>query len=169
MFKSIRRKSEGFTIIEVLIVLAIAGLIVLIVFLAVPALQRNSRNTQRKNDVSGLVGSLQELVNNTNGTTPATCTGAVAGCWVKSSKMSIYDNQTANVSWTKQAAVTLVTDLDPAAVADRDKIRVANGVKCDATVGNIGKFTVTDANLRSVTMQYMVETSGTPILQCQEI
>ena len=35
-----KRKSEGFTIIEVLVVLAIAGLIMVVVFLAVPALQR---------------------------------------------------------------------------------------------------------------------------------
>ena len=55
------KRDEGFTIIEVLIVLAIAGLIMLIVFLAVPALQRNSRNTQRTNDAS-LIGGLQVKV-----------------------------------------------------------------------------------------------------------
>ncbi|HPW47952.1 MAG TPA: prepilin-type N-terminal cleavage/methylation domain-containing protein, partial [Candidatus Saccharibacteria bacterium] len=36
-----KKDQKGFTIIEVLIVLAIAALILLIVFLAVPALQRN--------------------------------------------------------------------------------------------------------------------------------
>jgi len=54
MYQKIRKRTEGFTIIEVLIVLAIAGLILLIVFIAVPALQRNARNTQRKNDIAGL-------------------------------------------------------------------------------------------------------------------
>jgi prepilin-type N-terminal cleavage/methylation domain-containing protein len=39
-----QKREAGFTIIEVLIVLAIAALILLIVFLAVPALQRNARN-----------------------------------------------------------------------------------------------------------------------------
>jgi prepilin-type N-terminal cleavage/methylation domain-containing protein len=47
---------NGFTIIEVLIVLAVAGLIMVIVFLAVPSLQRNSRNMQRKNDI-GLIAA----------------------------------------------------------------------------------------------------------------
>lgn len=65
------RKQEGFTIIEVLIVLAIAGLILLIVFLAVPALQRNSHNTSIKNDVAGLLGGMSEYVNNNNGSVPA--------------------------------------------------------------------------------------------------
>ena len=58
---------KGFTIIEVLIVLAIAGLILLIVFLAVPALQRNSRNTQRSDDVARALGAAQEVLNNNNG------------------------------------------------------------------------------------------------------
>jgi prepilin-type N-terminal cleavage/methylation domain-containing protein len=44
--KSINKpKAHGFTIIEVVLVLAIAGLIFLIVFLALPALQRSQRDT----------------------------------------------------------------------------------------------------------------------------
>ncbi len=61
------KSNRGFTIIEVLIVLAIAGLILLIVFLAVPALQRNSRNTQRGNDAARALGAAQEVLNNNNG------------------------------------------------------------------------------------------------------
>lgn len=71
------KNTKGFTIIEVLIVLAIAGLIMLIVFLAVPALQRNSRNTQRKNDVAGILAAMAEYSNNNNGQLPNECsTGA---------------------------------------------------------------------------------------------
>ncbi len=40
--------NEGFTIVEVLIVLAIAGIILLILFLAVPTLQRASRNNTHR-------------------------------------------------------------------------------------------------------------------------
>lgn len=64
------RKEKGFTIIEVLIVLAIAGLILLVVFLAVPALQRNARNTQRKEDVASIMGGISEFINNNNGNLP---------------------------------------------------------------------------------------------------
>jgi prepilin-type N-terminal cleavage/methylation domain-containing protein len=60
--------NKGFTIIEVLIVLAIAGLIMLIVFLAVPALQRNSRNTQRNSDASLIASAANECLSNRNGT-----------------------------------------------------------------------------------------------------
>src|ERR1700716_4300549 len=65
-----RNKDQGFTIIEVLIVLAIAGLILLIVFLAVPALQRNQRNTGRKGDASRLGAAVTAFVTNNNGGLP---------------------------------------------------------------------------------------------------
>ncbi len=45
-------KQKGFTIIEVVLVLAIAALIFLMVFIALPALQSGQRDTARKNDVS---------------------------------------------------------------------------------------------------------------------
>jgi len=55
-----KNKEKGFTIIEVVLVLAIAGLIFLMVFIALPALQRNQRDTQRKNDLT----RAQTAVNN---------------------------------------------------------------------------------------------------------
>lgn len=73
MLKNLKKKNEGFTIIEVLIVLAIAGLILLIVFLAVPALQRNSRTTQLKNASAAILGVANEYVSNNNGQQPGGC------------------------------------------------------------------------------------------------
>jgi prepilin-type N-terminal cleavage/methylation domain-containing protein len=64
--------NKGFTIIEVMIVLAIAGLILLIVFLAVPALQRNARNTNRKSDISRISSSVSNFVSDNNGSLPLT-------------------------------------------------------------------------------------------------
>lgn len=49
---------KGFTIIEVVLVLAIAGLIFLMVFLALPVLQRSQRDTQRKQDVAMVATAL---------------------------------------------------------------------------------------------------------------
>ena len=67
MLDRIKKDNKGFTIIEVLIVLAIAGLIMLIVFLAVPALQRNQRNTARNNEASRISAAITECVANRNG------------------------------------------------------------------------------------------------------
>jgi prepilin-type N-terminal cleavage/methylation domain-containing protein len=80
MLKKLKSSNKGFTIIEVLIVLAIAGLIMLIVFLAVPALQRNSRNTQRNSDASKVAAATLECINNHNGKTAGVCdTAALIG------------------------------------------------------------------------------------------
>lgn len=65
MLKKLDKK--GFTIIEVLIVLAIAGLIMLVIFLAVPTLQRNQRNNARQTDANNLVAAVNECVTNRNG------------------------------------------------------------------------------------------------------
>lgn len=49
---------QGFTIIEVVLVLAIAALIFLMIFIALPALQRGQRDTARKNDASTVAAAL---------------------------------------------------------------------------------------------------------------
>ncbi|HET7827642.1 MAG TPA: type II secretion system protein [Candidatus Saccharimonadales bacterium] len=62
-----QKREQGFTIIEVMIVLAIAAVILLIVLLAVPALQRNSRNTQRNNDAAKVAAAITTCLSNHNG------------------------------------------------------------------------------------------------------
>lgn len=60
----------AFTIIEVVLVLAIAGLIFLMVFIALPALQRNQRDTQRKNNISLLKDAIERYKANNKGKLP---------------------------------------------------------------------------------------------------
>ncbi|HET9412267.1 MAG TPA: type II secretion system protein [Candidatus Saccharimonadales bacterium] len=61
---------KGFTIIEVVLVLAIAGLIFLVVFLALPALQRSQRDTQRRSDASRAMSQLNSYQANNQGVVP---------------------------------------------------------------------------------------------------
>jgi len=68
---NIRRREKGFTIIEVVLVLAIAGLIFLMVFIALPALQRSQRDSQRKNDLSRLQTALTSYQSNNRGALPS--------------------------------------------------------------------------------------------------
>jgi prepilin-type N-terminal cleavage/methylation domain-containing protein len=63
-------KQKGFTIIEVVLVLAIAGLIFLMVFIALPALQRGQRDTQRRDDVSRFISQLSSYATNNRGSLP---------------------------------------------------------------------------------------------------
>ena len=71
-----KQKEKGFTIIEVVLVLAIAALIFLMVFLALPALQRSQRDTQRKNDLTRVQTALGNYQSNNKGAIP---TDTVAG------------------------------------------------------------------------------------------
>lgn len=65
------KTKKGFTIIEVVLVLAIAGLIFLMVFIALPALQRSQRDTQRREDVSRVVTALTQYQANNGGEIPS--------------------------------------------------------------------------------------------------
>ncbi len=60
----------GFTIIEVVLVLAIAGLIFLMVFIALPALQRSQRDTERRTALANVEKGIMNYQNNNNGKLP---------------------------------------------------------------------------------------------------
>jgi prepilin-type N-terminal cleavage/methylation domain-containing protein len=51
----LKKRTDGFTIIEVLVVLAIAGLIMFTMFLAVPHLKQQQKKTQARNGVNTIV------------------------------------------------------------------------------------------------------------------
>lgn len=148
--KKLQKQEKGFTIIEVLIVLAIAGLILLIVFLAVPALQRNSRNTQYKNQVSTYLGAVNEWMNNNNGIPPATANVAAINALAANGPIT---EPTAVVVGARTAAVPI------------GQMELVTSAVCDQTAGNIG-HTLGGSN-RSVAIRYSVEDStGAPTQQC---
>lgn len=72
VLKSQNKNETGFTIIEVILVLAIAGLIFLTVFLALPALQRNQRDAERKKNVAELMTAIITYKSNNRGQLPST-------------------------------------------------------------------------------------------------
>ena len=67
-----QKAKKGFTIIEVVLVLAIAGLIFLMVFLALPNLQRSQRDTQRRDDLARLQTAITNYQSNNRGKLPGT-------------------------------------------------------------------------------------------------
>lgn len=166
-----KNNQKGFTIIEVLIVLAIAGLIMLVVFLAVPALQRNSRNTQRKNDVSVVLGAISEYNTLKNGKMPVVwdstdlefqnAAADAAGTGV-APKLGYYTSGTDIIFANSNAAVPLsnpITSVESAAMY------VRTGAKCNATATNVGG---TGATSRSIAVVYVIEKSGGSASVCQE-
>lgn len=61
---------QGFTLIELMIVLAIAGLIISLVFVAASAAQRNGRDTTRRADTQKLATAIEQWAANNNGALP---------------------------------------------------------------------------------------------------
>jgi prepilin-type N-terminal cleavage/methylation domain-containing protein len=149
MRKLNRKSSEGFTIIEVMIVLAIAGLIMLIVFMAVPALQRNSRNTQRKNDISSLLGAVNEYTSNHNGSLPSTA-AQVTGL----ASTGYYSASTASGA----GSITIASGATNAltSVATDDRVVIVTGAKCGGTNG----VDAVAGSSRQVVILYDIEGSG---------
>ena len=145
MYKQLK-KNQGFTIIEVMIVLAIAGLILLIVFLAVPALQRNARNTSMKNDASSLAGAVSEFESNNSGTPPTGVTNTAGAPVITGAAGTI--SATAKTQSTTSVSLSVVTAVT-AVTATVNKIQIQVGVSCSGTV-----------NTRSTAVWYPIEQSG---------
>ncbi len=159
LMKKLQNQQSGFTIIEVLIVLAIAGLIMLIVFLAVPALQRNSRNTQIKNDVATVVGGMNEFASNNNGALPADICSDTAGT------VRAVATGTCNTASSPEIAKVRggVSVADGTAMPTATNTIVVNlNIKCNGTA-----FATTATN-RAFAAGFLVETSGGTSTQCQE-
>jgi prepilin-type N-terminal cleavage/methylation domain-containing protein len=137
--KDLKKRTEGFTIIEVMIVIAIAGLILLIVFLAIPALQRNSRNTQRKNEAGAIVAAVNEYSNNNNGQIPNSQENLDIA--LQNAKLNFYSGQ---VDYVSSSSPTW---------PDVNAVVVNGGYKCD------GQTAVAVSN-RSSAVLFAVETGN---------
>jgi prepilin-type N-terminal cleavage/methylation domain-containing protein len=144
------KQTDGFTIIEVLIVLAIAGLIMLIVFLAVPALQRNAHNTSIKNDVSNVLGAVNEYVNNNNGSTPTTV--SISGGTVTVSGAAGTNTATGKVGYLTTGSWS-ATGTMPAA-GSAGTIVVVPGAVCNSTSTD---KTTTGATVRNYVALFRLE------------
>jgi type IV pilus assembly protein PilA len=157
MLKNLKKRNEGFTIIEVLIVLAIAGLIMLVVFLAVPALQRNSRNSGRKSDVARVGQAVSEWMSNNNGTVFTAGAGNANLDAAKASAGSL-----GQYTLTSGTNFTVATGVQ-AAISSTDNIVVVTGAKCGTSGATVAGTT------RQVAMQYATETGGGTVGNCLDL
>ena len=115
-----QKTKKGFTIIEVVLVLAIAGLIFMMVFLALPALQRAQKDTQRRDDMGRFAAQIANYQTNNRGQVPNN-TATTKGVWIPT------------VQKAKDAA-TMVT-------ATEAKISgIATKVTSDSKAGTWGAF-----------------------------
>lgn len=173
MFKNLKKRSEGFTIIEAMIVLAIAGLIMLIVFLAVPGLQRSQRNTARKNDIARVGASVIDWYANNPGNTiysAVAATTATNGANLLSATGSLaqYNGLAygvavgANTLTISQTPVLGAAAMVPGAV---NANLTAIALFQNGTCGAAGAVAFDGSNTK-VAIQYLLETNGTATPYC---
>lgn len=145
-------KQQGFTIIEVVLVLAIAGLIFLMVFIALPALQRSQRDTQRRSDASTFISQLTSYSTNNRGKIPATDEVTTFAAdylnWKADETGEFNDPQTGegyNLREGLSGAAPSINDGD---------MFYAAGAKCD------GEESVSSTNTREAAVVVKLEGSG---------
>ena len=178
--KALTKNQKGFTIIEVMIVLAIAGLIILVVFLAVPALQRNSRNTQRKNDIQSILGGIQEWINNNNGRAPEEKSGEASEIYeaITNAQLGYYDASIDAVTDTSEiyinskkidlqadaesapALTVLPTGAGSPDASSRDYIYILSGADCEDIKPDL------NGPARSLALWYAIEAGSGNTTDC---
>jgi prepilin-type N-terminal cleavage/methylation domain-containing protein len=137
MQKLIKRES-GFTIIEVVLVLAIAGLIFLVVFLALPQLQESQRDNERRSAVGRAVAAGTSFITDNNGGV-ATTAAQIAGTF-------------------NPSPYTIATD---GLSTSTEVMGYADGNICDGS----GGITTTGATVRSFAVSLVLENGST---YCQD-
>lgn len=164
-----QRKQEGFTIIEVMIVLAIAGLIMVVVFLAVPALQRSSRNNALETDANNVLTAVGDYTSNNGGTLPTAMGSVAAGSPATPSNGTVTIGATStNQTTAKVGTGTLSVQINGTTITNGSKvgvIEIVTGTKgnCNATGTALSG---NDASPRSYAVLYVAESGSGNILKC---
>lgn len=169
----VKGNSQAFTIIEVMIVLAITGLIMLIVFLAIPALQRSARNKMRRNDVGLALAYVSEYRSLNMNKYPLSCNTLMhSDCFLRNLKLGFYDNQRLepstpigqnknDVSFWNRTTEMDDAPTDPEVLEDKLSLRLY--ARCD---GN--HLTGLGANPNDFAIEYTIETASGRTLECRE-
>ena len=141
------KQNKGFSIIELVLVLAIAGLIFLMVFIALPALRRSQQDMGRKNDSSTVVSAIGTY--RSNNRTGGTMTSANVQGYITSL------NQYAKTDVVVAAKGTRTT-----AEPKEDEILVYTAAKCGSTPGLAEAHPMVTASSRQAAVFVRLENNG---------
>ncbi len=152
---------KGFTIIEVVLVLAIAGLIFAMVFIALPALQRSQRDQSRKNDTSTVAAA----INNWNSANRNGGTFNEESLRKYVDKLDQYDKSSELKVATPGASMSVASN----------EIKVMRGKKCPASTpapsaDDPANITLQNGSSRNAVVVVLLENNGSQKqLYCQDV
>jgi prepilin-type N-terminal cleavage/methylation domain-containing protein len=154
-----KQRPNGFTIIEVTLVLAIAGIILMTVVMALPALQRSSRNNARKQDVNIMLQAVSKWTLNHSGALPQHSDRLVLLQFARLSHYQTTDFHFFSVSPSDFGS--------KGPVNNASRVEVYNFQKCDPN--SIGRSIGDGAGYRDVVALYGIETRAGDRSQCQQL
>jgi prepilin-type N-terminal cleavage/methylation domain-containing protein len=181
--KTLIKIKDGFTIVETLIVLAVAGLILLIILNAIPALDRSSRNNQTRQDIQLILAAVSRWELNNSGNFPSqpnNTTNPITSNtdFLYDVPLTYYNNvidsthpfptniilQTTNSIY---AAGTTIASTPFMNTSTLNTVIIANHLKCDSN--NDGNATYQGASYSDVVALYSIDTGNNASPQCSEL
>ena len=144
--------NKGFTIVEVLIVLAIAGAVLAGILIAVPALQRNSRNIRAKQAANTLVAAISDNEAANNGSAPVATSAT--------NVLTMTGTGSPVVTTTASVAGVKVVTQATAPSATVGTVYVVTSATCSNGATTIG------ASSTQFSVSYAIEASGGTTMGC---
>lgn len=160
-------KQKGFTIIEIMIVLAIAGLILLIVIMTIPTLQRNGRNNQRSQDVTAMLQVTSSWGLNHSGEFPSDTPPSTTkkDAVLAQTKRTFYTDNSSIIITGRNNDSYLTAPVSP--VTDTETVQIMNYARCSTTA--VGNVVGQGAGYDNVVALYALETRTGTTSQCQQL
>lgn len=169
MAKQSLKSQRGFTIVEVMIVLAIAGLIVLLIFKVIPTLNRSSQNNQRRQDVAAILQAVSHYELNNSANFPA---ATDVNKTLDSTKLYFYDLSLKQVTFTAQSN-TAAVDKPPHTANDANGnqplewVEIVNYAKCKED--GSGGSSKNGADYSNIVALYAIEGANGASPKCQQL
>lgn len=149
--KLLAKRQEGFTLIEIVLVLAIAGLIMVIVFAAVSGAQAARRDTKRRSDVARLRAEMENYGSNNAGSYPAAAVPSAS----LNSYLGTFNDPDGTAYVVNVYSGTGTTPTAPTAKSGTIAIGVGRICKSPAD-----GTTIAGSGLRQYSVQYFLEQGG---------
>ena len=135
---SLKKRNQGFTIVELLIVIVVIGILALLVITTYSGIQQKARNSKRQTDIQSVQTQLEAFYSQ-NGYYPS-LTDMNNGSWLTSNMKSLDQNALIDPSNPTQSK-TLVAA--PAAKSYAYAVTDSSGASCESTDTNCAKYTLT--------------------------
>jgi prepilin-type N-terminal cleavage/methylation domain-containing protein len=135
---SLKKRSQGFTIVELLIVIVVIGILALLVITTYSGIQAKARNAKRQSDIQSLQTQIEAFFSQ-NGYYPS-LTDMNSGSWLGTNMKSLDQNALTDPSNTSQSKTLVAT---PTAKSYSYAVTNSSGSSCESDDTTCAQYTLT--------------------------